>query len=108
MSTEELHEKALTQQFAFSVERLPFGHYAVGEYIDENVLRHYQLMLDDIYFEYCVAMSYKTWPFKRSFDLFALRVLESGIQRFWELQVFIFDVMEFNLIWSRFYWNGLI
>lgn len=44
-------------------------------------------MQNDIYHEYCVAMSYKTWPFKTSFDLHILHVAESGIQKYWELQV---------------------
>lgn len=59
----------------------------LGEYIDENSLKNLRLMQYDIYHEYCVAMSYKTWPFKTSFDLHVLRVAESGIQKYWELQV---------------------
>lgn len=41
----------------------------------------------DIYYEYCLAMSYKTWPLKTNFDLFALYVAQSGIQKYIELQV---------------------
>lgn len=63
------------------------GHYAVGEYIDENALNYLQLMNEDLYFEYVVAMFYKTWPFKSIFDRFVLHVVESGIQKYWELQV---------------------
>lgn len=44
-------------------------------------------MTKDIYYEYCVAMSYKTWPFKEILDLFILRVFESGIQHVWESDV---------------------
>lgn len=46
-------------------------------------------MREDLYYEYCVAMFYKTWPFKTVFDLLVLHVVESGIQKYWELQVFI-------------------
>lgn len=46
-----------------------------------------RLMRDDIYYGYCIAMLYKTWPFKSSFDIHVLHVVESGIQRYWELQV---------------------
>lgn len=52
-------------------------------------------MREDLYYEYCVAMFYKTWPFKTVFDLLVLHVVESGIQKYWELQVFI------NLDYSR-------
>lgn len=41
----------------------------------------------DLYYEYCVAMVYKTWPFKTVFDMMILHVVESGIQQYWELQV---------------------
>lgn len=63
------------------------GHYAVGEYVDEGALNYLQLMYKDLYYEYCVAMSYKTWPFKSVFDLLILHVAESGMQKYWELQV---------------------
>lgn len=77
------------------------GHYAIGEYIDEIALNNLQLMPNDIYYEYCVAMSYKTWPFKSIFDLLVLRVAETGIQKYWELQVwplvlFVFLPFVFN------------
>lgn len=44
-------------------------------------------MRNDIYWGHCVAMFYKTWPFKTMFDLHVLHVIESGIQQFWELGV---------------------
>lgn len=44
-------------------------------------------MKKDIYYEYCVAMSYKTWPFKQILDQFILRIFESGIQHVWESNV---------------------
>lgn len=66
------------------------GHFAVGEYIDEETLQYLQLMRQDIYYEYCVGMSYKTWPFKSMMDLLILRIAESGIQKYWELQVIYF------------------
>lgn len=46
-----------------------------------------RLMRDDIYYGYCIAMFQKTWPFKKSFDIHVLHVVESGIQRYWETQV---------------------
>lgn len=59
----------------------------MGDYIDENSLNFLRLMHYDIYFEYCYAMFYKTWPLKSAFDLLVLHVVESGMQKYWELQV---------------------
>lgn len=75
------------------------GHYAVGEYIDENALHYLQLMPNDIYYEYCVGMSYKTWPFKGSVDSFILQVAESGIQKYWELQVMKLSAVCLCVTW---------
>lgn len=77
------------------------GHYAVGEYIGEEALNHLQIMLTDLYYEYCVAMSYKTWPFKTDFDLLVLNVAASGIQKYWELQVLQFT-FDYNVFLSKF------
>lgn len=122
ITTEELAARTTTQDFSFSVERLPYGkivvnarqtghkfkvsnifagHYAVGSYINENALNYLQLMHNDIYFEYCVAMSYKTWPFKTKLDLFILHVAESGIQKYWELKVF--NVFQENIFLFFFF-----
>lgn len=87
ISVEALAARQTTGDFCYSVERLPFGHYAVGEYIDEVALNYLQLMLNDLYFEYCILIIYKTWPMKTAFDLLVLHVAESGIAKYWELQV---------------------
>lgn len=73
---------------SFSVERLPYGHYAIGEdYITEESVYNYQIMLDDIYYELCVAMSKKTWPILSYLDDFILLIAQSGVQQFVELTV---------------------
>lgn len=84
---EALAARRTTRDFCYSVERLPYGHYAAGEYINEEALNFLQLMYNDLYFEYCVSMFYKTWPMKSYYDLLVLHVAESGIQKYWELQV---------------------
>ncbi|EDS44681.1 conserved hypothetical protein [Culex quinquefasciatus] len=84
---EVLHRHAIQQDLAYSVERLPYGHFAIGEYIDREVSHYFHLMIEDIYWENCVAMSTKTWPMMDHLDGLILRVFESGIQRYWELQV---------------------
>lgn len=62
-------------------------NFNTGEYIDEIAMNDLRLMRDDIYYGYCIAMFYKTWPLKKSFDIHVLHVVESGIQRYWETQV---------------------
>lgn len=87
-STKEvLEQRAIKQDLSFSIERLPYGHYAIGEYITEETVHNYQSMLNDIYYELCVAMSTKTWPLMGHLDTLILQIAESGIQQFVELDV---------------------
>lgn len=84
---EILHARALKQELAYSIERLPYGHFAIGEYIDEKSSYEYHYMIEDIYWENCVAMSTKTWPMMEHLDELILVIFQSGIQRYWEQQV---------------------
>jgi preprotein translocase subunit Sec61beta len=86
-SKEYLETRADAQDLSFSVERLPFGHYAIGEYINTHNVHHYHLMLDDIYYEMCVAMSMKTWPYMNQLNDLILQITESGIQQYVEYEV---------------------
>ncbi|XP_053671602.1 uncharacterized protein LOC128721830 [Anopheles nili] len=82
-----LHEHARKRNLAYSIERLPYGHYAIGEYITDEVSGNFETMLEDIYWENCVAMATKTWPLMNELDDLTLVIFQSGIQRYWELQV---------------------
>ncbi|XP_053667658.1 probable glutamate receptor [Anopheles marshallii] len=82
-----LHEKAKHRNLAYSIERLPYGHYAIGDYITDDVSNSYEIMLEDIYWENCVAMATKTWPLMNELDELTLVIFQSGIQRYWELKV---------------------
>lgn len=84
---EVLEQRAVKQDLSFSIERLPYGHYAVGEYITEDTVNNYHIMLNDIYYELCVAMSTKTWPLMTYLDDLIIKILESGIQQYVELDV---------------------
>lgn len=84
-SKEVLKQRAIKQEMSFSVERLPYGHYAIGEdYITQESVYNYQIMLDDIYYELCVAMSKKTWPLMSYLDDFVLILAQSGVQQYVE------------------------
>ncbi|XP_059608153.1 uncharacterized protein LOC132255993 [Phlebotomus argentipes] len=86
-SHEQLRSHSLRSDIGFSIERLQYGHFAIGDYIQEDILDDYQIMVQDIYWEYCVVMSYKTWSLLPMFDDLVLHVAESGIQKYWELLV---------------------
>ncbi|XP_037916610.1 LOW QUALITY PROTEIN: uncharacterized protein LOC119655012 [Hermetia illucens] len=80
LSREDLYQRGLTGKFGFSIERLSYGHFAAGDYITTETMQHLQRMLHDIYYEYCLLMSFKTWPLIEHFNSFILRVQQSGIQ----------------------------
>ncbi|CAO1317675.1 unnamed protein product [Diamesa serratosioi] len=86
-SKEVLEERSAARDMSFSIERLPYGHYAIGEYITEKSVNDYQTMINDIYYEYCLAMATKTWPLMTKLDDLILRIAESGVQQFVELDV---------------------
>lgn len=67
------------------------GSFAIGDYIDEDALEYLQLMHHDIYFEYALAMTTKTWPMKTHLDALISEVVQSGIQSYWEYKVIIVD-----------------
>ncbi|XP_035776017.1 uncharacterized protein LOC118458019 [Anopheles albimanus] len=82
-----LHEHAKRRDMGYSIERLPYGHYAIGEYITDSVIGNFEIMLEDIYWEACVAMATKTWPLMNELDELTLLVFQSGIQQYWESKV---------------------
>lgn len=86
-SKEVLEKRAMKEDFSFSIERLPYGHYAIGEYVTEDAVNNYQIMMNDIYYELCVAMSKKTWPLMSQLDNLILQIAQSGVQQFVELDV---------------------
>lgn len=44
-------------------------------------------MPNDIYYEYALAVTHKTWALRPDLDALILRIAETGIQQYWELQV---------------------
>lgn len=74
------------QRFSIYARTLA-GSYAIGEYIDDEAMDYLQLMHTDIYYEYSLAMTSKTWALKNELDTMIMRVVQSGIQSMWEWQV---------------------
>lgn len=63
------------------------GSYAIGDYITEDNVEYLQLMPNDIYYEYALAMTTKTWMLKQNLDTMILNIVQSGMQKYWENQV---------------------
>lgn len=63
------------------------GSFAIGEYITEDVVEYLQLMHYDIYYEYSLAMTRKTWVLTPRLDELILDIVQSGMQKYWEYEV---------------------
>ncbi|KAK5648841.1 hypothetical protein RI129_003733 [Pyrocoelia pectoralis] len=83
-SQENLLALAKTNRFAFSIERLPSGQYAIGSYITEDIVKSLRLMHEDLYWEYCIFMVRKSSPLLESLDNLILKLNEAGLIKFWE------------------------
>ncbi|KAF5283307.1 hypothetical protein FQA39_LY17354 [Lamprigera yunnana] len=81
---ENLLRMAKTKRFAFSIERLPSGQYAIGNYITEDVVKGLRLMQEDLYWEYCVFMLRKSSPLLENLDSLIIRLNEIGLIIYWE------------------------
>ncbi|KAI5632104.1 ligand-gated ion channel domain-containing protein [Phthorimaea operculella] len=57
---EELKRRSYTRNLLFSVEKLPSGSFAIGEYITEEAVGEFRLMQEDFYYEQNVAMLRKS------------------------------------------------
>ncbi|KAG6446449.1 hypothetical protein O3G_MSEX004462 [Manduca sexta] len=86
-SFEELKKKSFTRSMAFSIEKLPAGYFAIGEYITKDAVLDMQLMLEDFYYEQCVIMMRKSSPYTEKISQLVGRLHESGLMLAWETQV---------------------
>ncbi|CAG9560515.1 unnamed protein product [Danaus chrysippus] len=86
-SAEELVEKSFTRQLAFSIEILPAGYFAIGEYITKEASLDLTIMLEQFYFEQCVIMMRKSSVFTDKINKLIGRLHESGLLLAWETQI---------------------
>ncbi|XP_068630673.1 glutamate receptor ionotropic, delta-1-like [Battus philenor] len=84
---EELERKSFTRSMAFSIEKLPAGYYAIGEYITEKAVLDFTIMQEDFYYEQCVVMFRKSSAYTDKMSLLLGRLHESGLLLAWETQV---------------------
>ncbi|KAM3962355.1 glutamate receptor ionotropic, delta-2 [Aphomia sociella] len=84
---DELKKKSLTRTIALSIERLPAGYFAVGDYITKEAMLDLTLMQEDFYYEQCVAMLRKSSPYTEKLSQLVGRLHQSGLMIAWENQV---------------------
>ncbi|XP_041976738.1 glutamate receptor ionotropic, kainate 2-like [Aricia agestis] len=84
---EELQRKSFTRNMAFSIEKLPAGYFAIGEYITKEASKDFTIMLENFYYEQCVVMLRKSSPYTEKLSEFVGRLHESGLILSWETQV---------------------
>ncbi|KAJ9598703.1 hypothetical protein L9F63_010613 [Diploptera punctata] len=88
MTTEELSKHADIGDIAFSVERLPSGNFAVGDYIQEDdVSKRLRLMKQDIYYEHVPTITRKGSPYMEKLNKLIMHLVDTGIILKWEDQV---------------------
>ncbi|CAK1604258.1 unnamed protein product [Parnassius mnemosyne] len=86
-SFDELERKSFDRSMAYSIEKLPAGYYAIGDYITEKAVLDFMIMLEDFYFEQCVIMLRKSSAYTNKINQLIGRLHESGLLLAWERQV---------------------
>ncbi|XP_050669006.1 glutamate receptor ionotropic, delta-2-like [Leptidea sinapis] len=84
---ETLKKKSFTRELAFSIEKLPAGYFAIGEYVSEQAVRDLSIMLEDFYYEQCIVMARKSSPYTSKLNDHIGRLHESGLLLAWETQI---------------------
>ncbi|CAH4018077.1 unnamed protein product [Pieris brassicae] len=84
---EELKRLSFTRKVAYSVERLPAGYFAIGEYIDDKAVHDFTILVQDFYYELCVVMMRKSSPYTLQMNKHIGRLHESGLMLAWERQI---------------------
>lgn len=86
-SENKLHLLSKTRNFSFSIERLPFGHFAIGSYLTQEQIINFQVMKEDIYWEQCVFMMRKSSPHLEGINTLIGYTHASGLMSYWEEEV---------------------
>ncbi|KAL0840331.1 hypothetical protein ABMA28_015598 [Loxostege sticticalis] len=86
-SADVMKKRSRQRNMAFSVERLPAGYFAIGDYITKDAMLDLTLMQEDFYYEQCVVMMRKSSPYTQKVSQLIGRLHESGLMLAWETQV---------------------
>ncbi|KAH8320306.1 hypothetical protein KR074_003075, partial [Drosophila pseudoananassae] len=74
-------------RIGFTVERLPFGHFAIGSYLVPKAIDQLVIMQDDLYYQYTVAFVPRLWPLLDAFNTHIYNWHSSGLDKYWEYRV---------------------
>lgn len=74
-------------EVGFAVSKLNYGHFMIGTFITLKNVMQYRMMSEDLYFEYEVSMTTKTWPLKDMLSDLILRIVASGVRAYQEAVV---------------------
>lgn len=86
-SIPEMNELADQGEVGFAVSKLNYGHFMIGTFITLKNVMQYRMMSEDLYFEYEVSMTTKTWPLKDMLSDLILRIVASGVRAYQEAVV---------------------
>uniref|UniRef100_A0A1A9WGK9 Ionotropic glutamate receptor C-terminal domain-containing protein n=1 Tax=Glossina brevipalpis TaxID=37001 RepID=A0A1A9WGK9_9MUSC len=85
---EQIAEISKTRSdMGFTLERLPFGHYAIGDYLSSKSIENLKIMKEDLYFQYTVAFTKRLWPMLDRFDQLIYNWHSAGLDTYWELRI---------------------
>ncbi|XP_053691084.1 uncharacterized protein LOC128739613 [Sabethes cyaneus] len=82
---DELERMADKGDVAFCMGRQQNGHLVFGSWITDRNAHQYQLLVEDLYFVYHVAMATKTWPLMERFNEMILRTTDASVRYYQEL-----------------------
>uniref|UniRef100_A0A182JBJ4 Ionotropic glutamate receptor C-terminal domain-containing protein n=1 Tax=Anopheles atroparvus TaxID=41427 RepID=A0A182JBJ4_ANOAO len=82
-STLEAQRHAHAVDGGFIIEQAQHGHFAPSDFLDLESSTKFQILREDIYFEYCIALMTKTNPLRNSLNEHILQVQQSGMLYHW-------------------------
>nr|AMM70647.1 ionotropic receptor 41a [Heliconius melpomene rosina] len=85
--SEDLKRRSFNRSMAFSIEKLPGGTFAIGEYITKEATFDLTIMLEEYYFEQCIVMMRKNSFYTHKLSKLIGRLHESGLLLAWETQI---------------------
>ncbi|XP_075168532.1 ionotropic receptor 41a [Haematobia irritans] len=87
-SDEKLENLGITRSdYGFTLERLPFGHFAIGDYLTPESIHKLKIMQEDLYYQYSVAFVTRCWALLGKFDDLIYWWHSAGLDKFWEWRV---------------------
>lgn len=95
-TAEELEELNTKATVGYAIERVEYGHIVFGEYVSTRTLELMRPMRHNIVNGTVVAALSRSWYLKDEFDEFILRIGQSGMQRYWLLDI-VYRQLDFSV-----------